>query len=203
PSCHAGLVILEIVSPFPEHVPEGVGYRQIFVCSPPLCAVPVRCALYSFLLGHGFRGGGFHHAATDAVPGARTARPDAGGGLRSGRFSALARCVASPPPLPASARGSGALPQPLDGCFPCRYDMLRRLRGCAHRSAVPAPHPAAFPRQHGASPQLGSVGVPYAWGVPPVFFYHTLCPEATPQIHPAMATNVMTSQTVEHVMHPS
>src|SRR5215475_11434859 len=66
PSCHAGLVILEIVSPFPEHVPEVVGYRQIFVCSPPLCAVPVRCALYSFLLGHEFRGGGFRQAATDA-----------------------------------------------------------------------------------------------------------------------------------------
>src|SRR5262245_19829148 len=118
-------------------------------------------------------------------------------------FSALTRCVAPFPPLPAFARGSGALPQPLDGCFPCRYGMLRRLRGCAHRSAVPAPHPAAFPRQHGASPRLGSVGVPYSWGVPLVFFYHTLCPEATPQIHPAMATNVMTSQTVEHVTHPS
>src|SRR5215510_4317559 len=116
-------------------------------------------------------------------------------------FSARTRCVAPFPLHRASARGSGALPQPLDGCFPCRYGMLRRLRGCAHRSAVPAPHPAAFPRQHGASPRLGSVGVPYSWGVPPVFFYHTLCPEATPQIHTAMATNVMTSQTVEHVTH--
>src|SRR5262245_1997555 len=105
-------------------------------------------------------------------------------------FSARTRCVAPFPLHRASARGSGALPQPLDGCFPCRYGMIRRLRGCAHRSAVPAPHPAACPRQHGASPRLGSVGVPYSWGVPPVFLYHTLCPEATPQIHTALAQNV-------------
>src|SRR5215813_7107455 len=118
-------------------------------------------------------------------------------------FSARTRCVAPFPLHRASARGSGALPQPLDGCFPCRYGMLHRLRGCAHRSAVPAPHPAACPRQHGASPRLGSVGVPYSWSVPPVFLYHTLCPEATPQIHTALAKNVMTSQTVEHVTHPS
>src|SRR5215468_8720846 len=141
PSCHAGLVILEIGSPFLAHVPEVVRYRQFFVCSPPLCAVPVRCALDSFLLGHGFRGGGFQHAATDAVQVERTARPDAGGGLRSGRFCVRARCVAPVPPVPACAPECRVAPrQPVAGLPWC-------CDGPLHIGAVPLQHRAP-PQRH-------------------------------------------------------